>query len=100
MAKKKKSKQSDLDLRVKIKNMEKKKRSQTLKAADKVEVITGDSDEPKVSFDQWWMLVNKRVRLKSWMKEIILVDFQARGLSKSESENKYNQALTLFGIKQ
>ena len=96
---KKKTKKSDLDLRAKIKDMEKAKRSQILKTAKKVNIVTGDSGDIKISFDQWWMLINKRIRIKQWMKEIILVDFQARGLTKSESEAKYNDALRLFGIK-
>jgi len=89
---------SDLDLRVKIKDIEKKKRS-SIKKTSIVKIVTGDSDEPKISFEQWWMLANRRHTIKSWMKEIILVDFQARGLTKSETETKYNQALVLFGIK-
>lgn len=55
--------------------------------------------EKTISFDQWWMKVTKRVKLSTWLKEVILADFKARGLSKEETEERFNKALELFGYK-
>ena len=55
--------------------------------------------EKKISFDQWWMLVNKRVSLPYWQKEVILADFKGRGLSKMETEESFDNALKMFGVK-
>ena len=96
---KKKSKKTDLALRKQIREQEaKKKEAGTTSSEVKVKIVTGDEGESKISFDQWWMMINKKVSLKSWMKEIVLADMGARGLTKSETEEKYNEALRLFGI--
>jgi len=57
-----------------------------------------DSDD-KISYDQWWMLISRKVTLRPHLKEIIRVDFKARGAGKMESEEKYNELLRVFGYK-
>lgn len=91
------AKKSSLELRRRVKKEETAKKKAEKKES-KPKVITGDEGEKKVSFEQWWMKINRKVSIKSWMKEIIWVDMKARGLSKSETEDKYNEALKLFGI--
>ena len=56
------------------------------------------ADEPqKLPFSAWWMLANKKITFKPWMKEIILADFKARGLTETETLDDYYAALTKFG---
>jgi len=50
-----------------------------------------------VSFDQWWMSVNRKIKLQPWLKEVMFVDFKARGAGKMETEKRYNELLGLFG---
>lgn len=95
MAKKK----EDADLKRQIKEMEEKARAEA-QAVSEVVVVAPESDEqPTVSFDQWWMMVGRKVKMRQHMKEILLVDFAARGLTKQETEQKYDDALRVFGIK-
>lgn len=83
----------DLELKRKIKEMEDTLRKQTV-------VNSEPQDEScKMSFDQWWVTINHKVNMRPHLKEILLADFRARGLSKLEDEQKYNDALRVFGIK-
>jgi hypothetical protein len=50
-----------------------------------------------VSFDQWWMMIARKITLRPHLKEIIWADFNARGLSKNETEKKYDDTLKVFG---
>lgn len=54
--------------------------------------------ESKLSFDEWWIMLNKRMPLKPHLKEIIWADFNARGLKKEELAAKYDEGLKLFGL--
>jgi hypothetical protein len=84
------------DLKKQIKEMEDKARAEVLAKQASLETV---SQEPqKVSFDQWWISINSRVSLKPYMKEILLADFKARGVSKSETLEKYDETLRTFGI--
>ena len=91
----KKDKKAEYELRKKMKEMEN-KQFQEILSTQPEEV----SSEPKViSFDEWWMIINSKVPQKEWLKEIIWADFKARGRGKKETEEYYNEALRLFGIK-
>lgn len=92
-----KAKKIDVELLKQMKAMEVAKREEALKDSD-VNIITGSSDD-SVDFDTWWMDVNRRVKMKPWMKEIVQADFKGRGLSKRESLEKFDESLRLFGIK-
>ena len=83
----------DLALKRQIKEMEDKLRNEN---AAQVQPAAEDS---KISFDQWWIIINGKVSMRSHLKEILLADFKARGLSKREDEAAYDNALKLFGIK-
>lgn len=50
-----------------------------------------------ISFDQWWMLINKQLKLQSYMKEILRVDFNARGLKEEETQECFDAACRKFG---
>jgi hypothetical protein len=77
----------DKDLKTKIKEMETRKREE---AALDVEA--------KVSFDQWWVMLTKRMAVRPSLKEILWADFNARGVSKEELSSKYDECLKLFGL--
>jgi hypothetical protein len=83
----------DLELKRQIKEMEDKLRSEN--AAQ----VQPDAEDSKISFDQWWIIINGKVSMRPHLKEILLADFRARGLSKREDEAAYDNALKLFGIK-
>jgi len=51
-----------------------------------------------VSFDHWWVILNKRMSLRPHLKEIMWADFNARGLKKEELAAKYDEGLKLFGL--
>jgi len=59
------------------------------------------SNEKKVSFEAWWAHTQKNMEkpFPSHLKEIIFVDMKARGLTKSETMDKYEEALVKFGYK-
>jgi hypothetical protein len=84
----------DLELKQQIKAMEDQKRKENMA----VEVAVS-SETAKISFDQWWVIINTKVQMKPYMKEILLADFASRGLTKLEEEQKYNDTLRIFGIK-
>ncbi len=82
----------DLELKRQIKEME--------DALRKEAIVESKPDEQEgMSFDQWWIIINQKVSMRPHLKEILIADFKARGLSKLESEEKFNEALKLFGIK-
>lgn len=90
---KKKKTARERELAIKIKLMEQKKREEQL-------VQMAEEKAPKeISFDQWWMLVNRKITIPHYVKEIIRVDFKARGLKDKELEAKFDKALELFGYK-
>ena len=76
-------------LKRKIKEMEtaQREQSQPLTKADDL-----------LSFDQWWVMLGKRMTLKPSLKEIMWADFKARGLKKEELAAKYDEGLKLFGL--
>jgi len=51
-----------------------------------------------VSFDHWWILLNKRMSLRPHLKEIMWADFNSRGLKKEELVARYDEGLRLFGL--
>lgn len=53
---------------------------------------------PIVHFDVWFAMREKRLPVQH-MKEIILADFCGRGLSKIEQLSKFDEALSLYGVK-
>lgn len=95
---KKRDRQAELEMRKQIKEVEDKKRIEAIRAA-KAKPISPNAGIPTMTFDQWWMTVNGKKSLKPWMKEIVWADFKARGKTKNETEESYNKALELFGIK-
>jgi hypothetical protein len=71
-----------------IKEMENKKR----------QAVVNVTKDDTISFENWWIVVCKRLNLKSWLKEILLADFKGRGLTEKESTAKYEDALKKFGL--
>lgn len=90
----KKKPKIDPDLRKKMREVEDKSRTAAMEA---IPVVQAPSDS-EISFDQWWILINKVGKLRPHMKEILEVDFKARGLSKSETKERYDATLKIFGI--
>ena len=99
MSDKRKAEISAKELKQKIKEAEARKRNEMLKNAETVNIVTPKGQENKVSFDEWWMVANKRANLKPWMKEIIRADFNARRLGKEEPFDTFDEGLRLFGVK-
>lgn len=56
-----------------------------------------EMEEKKISFELWWMMANKKMQLPEYLKEVIKVDFKARGANSEETESKYKECLRLFG---
>jgi hypothetical protein len=89
---------AELDLHRQIKAAEAVEREKALKKA-KITIITDGDDSDRREFDVWWMDINRRVTMKSWMKEIVKADFKGRGLSDKETIESYDAALRVFGLK-
>lgn len=89
---------TNIDLKSQIKEMESKKRAETL-STSKVTFVKPDGEEDVLSYDEWWMIINKKIKFRPHMKEIILADFKGRGLSLLETLSRYDEALKLFGYK-
>lgn len=87
----------NLDMLAKMKKMEAAKREKAMKSSS-VTIINGSKDSG-IDFDTWWMDINRRVKMKPWMKEVVKADFKGRGLTLKETMEKYDDALRLFGIK-
>lgn len=83
----------DRELKRAIKEMEDKARLENVHASSDPE-----NNDDKISFDQWWVMVQAKVSMRPHYKEILLADFQARGLTKLETEQRYNDTLRVFGI--
>ena len=81
-----------------MKAAEKKKRKVAIEKAPAPAPKPVEVDKT-ISFDQWWMLLNKKISLPYYKKEIIAADFKARGLSQSEKAETFDAALRSFGIK-
>lgn len=94
---KKRTKKEDLELKMEIKKEEDKKRAEAMSKAE-VNVVS-TTPENTISYEQWWMMVNKPANLKPWMKEIVWADFKARGMKKEETKESFDAALRKFGIK-
>lgn len=87
----------DQELKDKIKKMEAEKRAKIL-SSQEVKIVTADPDN-KITYDQWWIYVNKKFTLKTWMKEVLKADFKGRGLSDSETRETFDEALVKCGYK-
>jgi len=74
-----------------------KRKIKEMETAKKEEQLRPESDK-NVSFDEWWIVLNKRMSLRPHLKEIIWADFNARGLKKEELTTKYDDGLKLFGL--
>lgn len=51
-----------------------------------------------ISFDAWWSMRTKLIP-KNHTKEVIMVDFKARGLKLLETIENFDAALVKYGIK-
>lgn len=92
------TKKLDIEQLKAIKAMEVKKREVILKR-EEVTIIAQEKEDDKMEFDIWWMDISRRVKLKSWMKEIVKVDFKGRGLNIKETKKRFDDSLRLFGVK-
>ena len=77
------------DLKSKIKEMESLKREENAVATEPDVVM---------SFDTWYHQKKDKIP-KRHMKEIILADFKARGLESEATQEEFDKALRLYGIK-
>ena len=84
MARKKKN-----DVKGTIKEMEAKKRENL---TENIEVVPN-----KVSFETWWFMRSRGIPARH-SKEIILVDFKARGLTMDETLADFDAALEKYGV--
>lgn len=98
MENKKKSRKLDPELKRQMKEMEDKQREHALANAEVTIVPPPGQDVKKVAFDQWWMMLNGKKKLRPSLKEVLWAEFKSRGLSKEESVEAYDNALKLFGI--
>ena len=78
-------------LEIEIKKMESMKREA---ATSK---IVSQKKDNRVNYSSWYYLRSKQIP-KVHLKEIILADFEARGLSLKESMETYDEALKKYGI--
>jgi len=88
----KKAPLSKAELAAAIKIMENKKRQEALNKASPAAL------EQKIHFDGWYALRSSAIP-KQHMKEVILADFTARGLTKKETIVRYDAALAMYGVK-
>ena len=70
----------------------------SIEAAQPIEFQPPQIPTVILDFDAWWVMTQKHIPAHHH-KEIIKVDFQARGLSLNESMQSYNEALGKYGIK-
>jgi len=85
----------DKTLAKEIKEMEVAKKQEAIKKAPKAAPVA----DVRVSFDQWWMLLVKKITIRPSYKEILIADFKARGIGKKALAEEYDKALELYGIK-
>jgi hypothetical protein len=85
--------------REEIKKMEAKKREESgiVFSAALVD-NNGDAELGKITFDTWYFLRSKKIPSKH-AKEIIIVDFKARGLKNEETLETFDNALDKYGVK-
>lgn len=93
-----KSKKIDPELKRKIKEVEAKRREEAMASTKVTMIAPPGQDVEKVSYDQWWMMLNGRMKIRSHLKEVIWADMKARGITKTESIETFDKALKLFGI--
>ena len=91
-----KNNREDLEMKRKIKEMENQARVDAMASAS-FTVVETENKEEQMSYDQWWMMAQGRQKMRPHLKEVIWADMKARGLSKKETKNKYDEALRLFG---
>ena len=84
-------KEATVEVKAKIKAMEMEKKAEKAKSAP-------PAKEP-IEFNQWWVKLQRIMKLPAWEKEIIWADMKARGLGMMELEEKYFKALELYGYK-
>jgi len=85
----------EIALAKEIKEMEMAKKKEAMEKAPKVAPVV----DLGVSFDEWWMLLVKKITIRPSYKEVIKADFKARGLGDRASMAEYDKALELYGIK-
>lgn len=64
----------------------------------KVEETLIVNEPKKVSFESWYFVRSKKIPSKH-VKEIIVADFKARGLTSKETMDTFDNALTKYGVK-
>jgi hypothetical protein len=94
-----KKRELDMKLHAEMKRMEIEKRRKMLEENKGRVVIDSGRKDDLIDFDAWWMNVSKRVKMHSWMKEIVKADFKARGLKNAETIEKFDETLRIFGVK-
>ena len=87
-----KEQEKQLQLKEQIKLMESKKKAETMEKLSKANV------EAEMYFDSWWVMRSKSIG-KAHLKEVVRADMKARGLTEKESLTKYDEALSLYGVK-
>ena len=73
----------------------------TKKAAKAAQAPKPQSPVPdeRISFDQWWMTLVRKIDMRPAYKEVIKADFRSRGLGDKAMHTEYDKALELYGIK-
>ena len=77
-----------------IKDMEVKKKAAAAELLPKEKPV-----DNSISFDQWWMGLVRKCDIRPSYKEIIKADFAARGLKINATQEEFDKALELYGIK-
>lgn len=67
--------------------------------AEVARAVAAEAPVEHIHFDQFWMMMSKKLKLLGHMKEILHADFKARGLSLQEPLHKFEDALKKFGYK-
>jgi len=92
MAKRKKKLENNVQ--DEIKRMESEMREKSIKEAKPII----KADEPvKIAFETWYFMRSKSIPSRH-AKEIIIVDFKARGLKEKETVEIFDEALRKYGI--
>lgn len=55
--------------------------------------------ERKIGFDEWWAARNPQLEQPNHVKEILLKDAKARGLTKTETMERWDWAARTYGLK-
>lgn len=84
----------DLDL---LKNIKKQEQKQKLKEQEQTQ--KEEVDNQAISFEAWWIDFSKNRNVRFQVKEILRVDFKARGLKDVEKKEAFDRAATQFGYK-